>query len=452
MLNRFKSFVNLGNERSIRFKKNVLSLLVLRVLSIFLSFLLVPLTINYVDTTQYGIWLTLSSVVGWMSFFDIGLSNGLRNRFAQAVARNDTSLARKYVSTTYAILSLIFIPVLAISITVSLVIDWGKLLNVDIADIQNFTYVVVIVFIYFAIKFILSTINVILNADQRPAESSLRSLIEQVVSIIVIFVLTKTTDGSLLYLSIALCIIPLIVLLLFNVTLFNTRYRQFSPSFKFIEFRVAPDLFNLGMKFFVIQISGIIKYQTSSFIIIRSFGAIEVTNYNIAYKYFMVLPMVWNIFAAPVWSAVTEAFEKSDIQWIINMEKKMRLLTLLLGISGIFMVIVSGYIYDFWIGKDVVNITIALTIWSFLYNFTKVFGGTYVQILNGLGYLKIQFYSTIGSLFIFVLSLYLMIHVLHWGSYSVFIAATISNFNAYFLAPYQFKQVILNNRKGIWAK
>lgn len=452
MLKKIKTYINLGNERTVKFKKNVLSLFFLRFVSIFISFLLVPITINYVNTTQYGIWLTLSSIVGWMSFFDIGLSNGLRNRFAQAVARNDSLLARKYVSTTYAILTLIFIPVMVVCIAVSMITDWGKILNINIADIHNFTFVVVIIFVYFALKFILSTINVLLNADQRPAESSLRTLIEQVASLIVIFILTKTTNGSLLYLSIALCVIPLVVLLFFNFSLFGTRYKQYSPSIKFVDFKIAPDLFNLGLKFFVIQISGIIKYQTSSFIIIRSFGANEVTNYNIAYKYFMILPMVWNIFAAPVWSAVTEAFEKSDIQWIISVEKKMRLLTLFLGISGLVMVIVSGYVYDFWIGSDVVNIALSLTVWSFLYNFTKVFGGTYVQILNGLGYLKIQFYSTIGSLLIFALSIYFFLHVLHWGSYAVFIAATISNFNAYFLAPYQFKQVIMNNKKGIWAK
>ena len=45
-----------------------------------------PLTIDFVNPTQYGIWLTLSSLLAWFSFFDIGLSLGFRNRFAQAKA------------------------------------------------------------------------------------------------------------------------------------------------------------------------------------------------------------------------------------------------------------------------------------------------------------------------------------------------------------------------------
>lgn len=452
MFYRINSFLNKGQERSVRLKKNIIYLFVLRVVSIGLSFLLVPLTLHYVNSTQYGIWLTLSSIVGWMSFFDIGLSNGLRNRFAQARAKNDVVLARKYVSTTYALLSFIFIPIVIVSSILSFEIDWGKVLNVDISDINGFAFIVLIVFAYFSLKFILSTINIILTADQRPAESSLRSLVEQVLSLIAIFILTKISNGSLLYLSIALCVIPIIVLIFFNITLFSTRYKAYSPNIKFVDLKVAPDLFNLGLKFFVIQISGIIKYQTSSFIIIRSFGAEEVTNYNIAYKLFGILPMVWNIFATPIWSAVTEASEKADKNWIISVERKMNILTYILLVAGLIMLFLSCLLYDLWLGKDVVNISVTLSVWAFLYHFTKVYGGTYVQILNGLGYLRIQYISTIVALFMFIVSAYIFIYILHWGPYSVLIAATISNFNAYFLAPMQFRQVLIKGKHGIWVR
>jgi hypothetical protein len=40
------------------------------------------MTINYVNPTQYGIWITLSSIISWFSFFDIGFGYGLSSRFA----------------------------------------------------------------------------------------------------------------------------------------------------------------------------------------------------------------------------------------------------------------------------------------------------------------------------------------------------------------------------------
>ena len=54
--------------------------------AIILSLVIVPISIDYLDVEQYGIWLTLSSVVAWLSFFDVGLGHGFRNRFTEAKA------------------------------------------------------------------------------------------------------------------------------------------------------------------------------------------------------------------------------------------------------------------------------------------------------------------------------------------------------------------------------
>ena len=101
-----KTYFTEGHERSIKAKKNILASFLIKGCSIGISLLLVPLTINYVNSSRYGIWLTLSSIVAWLSFFDIGLSQGLRNKFAEARAKNDDSIAQVYVSTTYALLAL----------------------------------------------------------------------------------------------------------------------------------------------------------------------------------------------------------------------------------------------------------------------------------------------------------------------------------------------------------
>ena len=101
---KIKNFLSTGHSRSIRAKKNIFASFGLKGISILISFFLVPLVLNYIDITKYGIWLTLSSIIGWFGFFDIGLGNGLRNKFAEAIAKGQKELARIYVSTTYAIL------------------------------------------------------------------------------------------------------------------------------------------------------------------------------------------------------------------------------------------------------------------------------------------------------------------------------------------------------------
>lgn len=50
----------------------------IKCISIAVSFFLVPLTLGYVDSELYGIWLTLSSIITWLQFMDIGFTNGLK--------------------------------------------------------------------------------------------------------------------------------------------------------------------------------------------------------------------------------------------------------------------------------------------------------------------------------------------------------------------------------------
>jgi len=75
---KWSHFFTKGHERSIAAKKNIAYSFIIRGISIAISLALIPLTINYVNPIQYGIWLTLSSILGWFSFFDIGFGNGFR--------------------------------------------------------------------------------------------------------------------------------------------------------------------------------------------------------------------------------------------------------------------------------------------------------------------------------------------------------------------------------------
>lgn len=75
----------------------------MKCISILVSLQVVPLTITYINPTKYGIWLTLSSIIAWLSYFDLGFAHGFRNRFSEAKANGNILLAKEYVSTTYAV-------------------------------------------------------------------------------------------------------------------------------------------------------------------------------------------------------------------------------------------------------------------------------------------------------------------------------------------------------------
>ena len=66
-----------GDSRSAKVKKNILGSFVVKGISILVSLILVPLTIGYVSSELYGIWLTLASVISWVALFDLGFGKRL---------------------------------------------------------------------------------------------------------------------------------------------------------------------------------------------------------------------------------------------------------------------------------------------------------------------------------------------------------------------------------------
>src|SRR5665647_284018 len=394
-------FFTKGHERSIKAKKNILASFVIKGLSIAISLVLVPLTINYINPSRYGIWLTLSSIVGWFSFFDIGLTQGLRNKFAEAKAKGEDSLAQIYVSTTYAILAIIFAIVWIIFLIVNHFLNWSHILNISENMQSEISILAVIVFTYFCLQFVLRVITTLIIADQQPAKSSLIDVFGQILSLIFIVILVKTTEGSLIKLGIALCVSPLLVLVGANIFFFRGVFKKYSPSFLKIKFSYAKGLFNLGIIFFIIQVAGIIQYETANIIIARNFGTLEVTSYNIVYKYFGILSMVFMIFITPFWSASTEAYLKNDFQWIKNSIKKYNQLNALLFIVGCLMLLFSTDIYQLWLGKGKVSIEFSLSLCGFLFFNVGMFGSKYVNFLNGINALRMQFWASVLSPFIY---------------------------------------------------
>lgn len=76
-----------SDNRTKTVSKNVLGLAILQGVNVIISFLLVPIVMDFVSPSQYGIWLTISSMVAWLSLLDVGLGAGMKNRLTEALAK-----------------------------------------------------------------------------------------------------------------------------------------------------------------------------------------------------------------------------------------------------------------------------------------------------------------------------------------------------------------------------
>lgn len=448
MLTKIKDFFSKGHERSIKAKKNILAMLVIKGISILVGLVLVPLTINYVSPERYGIWVTISSIIAWASFFDIGFGNGMKNKFAESLAKDRKDLAKVYVSTTYAILTIITLLLLIIFFFINIFLDWSKILNAPRYLSGELSTLAIIVFSSFAFQFVLKLITTLLSAIQKPALSSFFDMLGQLLVLALVFLLTKFGDGSLITLGYALGGGQIFILLVSTCWYFSRDLKEYSPKFKYVKFKYAKDLMSIGLKFFVIQIVVIIIYETNNIIIIQLFGPNEVTIYNISYKYLAVVPMVFTILIAPFWIAFTDAYAKQDIQWMKGVLNKLRKAWVLLLLLSICLVIISPYVYQIWI-KDSVTIPLVLTSGMAFFTIVNTWGSLHSQLLNGIGKLKIQLISAIIiALLNIPLSLYVGRHFglagLIWGQSLLPLVSTA------WWAPMQVNKILKGKAEGIW--
>jgi O-antigen/teichoic acid export membrane protein len=335
-------------------------------------------------------------MVVWLSFFDIGFGYGLRNKFAEALAENKEELARVYVSTTYAILSIIIAFVLLLFFIVNPFLNWATILNSTPELAGELSILAVIVFVFFCLRFIFQLMTTVLAANQEPAKGSFLELLGSIFSLVLIFILTKTTKGNLIYLGTALSLTPVLVLILSSFWFYSKRYKRFAPSFKFVKFTYARDLMTLGLKFFIIQIAALVLFNTDNIIIIHLFGSKDVTTYNVAFKLFSVITMGFNIIATPLWSAFTEAYAKNDLQWIRTTIKTLEKTWLLLTILTVITLFISPWVFKLWLGNKV-QVPFILSLVMSGYVIVSTWQTMHVFFLNGIGKVKLQLYLVIFS-------------------------------------------------------
>lgn len=443
------SFLHEGNERTVLVKKNILFSFILQGISIACSFFLVPITLDYLKAEEYGVWLTLNSIITWFNVCEIGMGMGLKNKLAEALAVRDYELGRRYVSATYIVLTLIMTFFFGIFIIIDNFLDWCSILNIHTISSDELSLVVLVVVSFFCLNFILKTIGVILAADQRISYSSLMGVISSIISLFIIWFLTKVTSSSLLNVAFVFSSIPVIVFFICSMVLFSNKYKQIKPSWKFFDLNCAKQLLGLSLSFFILQVSSIIIFTTSNIIITQTVGPSEVSTYNICFKFFNIATLAFNLILNPMWPAYTNAYKLGDILWIKKGIKKSVVIWALLSIVTLIMLVCSPIIFEIWIGKTVYipfSLSVFMTIYVIIGNWNNIFA----QMLAGVGKVKL---SVINSGVVAVLFIPLCICMCkNFGAMGVTLSMTMTILTGTFWQPIQTHKIINNTAKGIWNK
>lgn len=430
---------DISKERTSNYLRQIKGAVVYKAVAMIASFLAIPLMIRYLGQEQFGVWSTLLTVMSWIVFFDLGIGNGLRNKVAEALAKNDKAEAADYIASGYSLIGVIALLLWAFVTGASFFVPWQTVFNTQAIPEATLRLTVQVAVFFIIFNFWLGLIGALLGAVQKTSMTALGQLISNALALVFVFVLTKTTEATITYLALAYGI----SLVTANVVLsywFYQQHRELRPKPALDKKHINP-LLSIGLKFFTIQIAVLIIFTTDKMLITQLFGPQHVAQYEVIFKLFSVITFAHTLISAPLWSAYTDAYHRGDMVWIKRMLRKQLII-----FSGIVMaVVVMGFmaqpVIAMWIGPEMV-ISLPLVIAIGVFVLVSTWNNIYAMFINGIGEIKIQLYTAVIAMFLNIPLAIFFVKYVGLGLSGIVLATIVSLLLAAVALPIQVNYII----------
>ncbi len=416
-------------------KKQLSFGLIFKILSMGLSYISIPLFLKFLGKQDYGLWMTIFSIVSWIYTFDLGIGNGLRNKLSESFAKKDYINAKEYITTGYAILSIIAIIILFLGLIGIKISNITRFLNINFYTESYIELVFMSIFSLTIINFIILLYKVFYFSIHNSFIGELNNFIFQISFIFLLYLFNYFNKISLISIAIIYPGINLIIGIFSTINFFK-KYPNLKPSLKFFKKERIKEINVLGIIFFIIQISMLIILTTDNMLITKYIGANEVTTYSIVSKLFQILLILEGLISAPMWTLFIDAYVKKDKKWIKKAFINLNLLFLLLIIGVIIMIYILPYIVKIWIGQELIYPKYLILFWG-LFILNRVYGDIYMIFINATGKIKLQMYLyLLGAILNIPLTIY-FIKNLNMGSSGAIIATNICMLPLAIIMPIQ---------------
>ena len=329
------------------------------------------------------------------------------------------------------------------------VLDISTILNTKSVDNNGLTNIISIAVFFTLIQFVAKNIGMAYIAMQRYMVNDLIIIVGNIISLISVYILAKTTEGNLAYIVVVFTGIPALAFLGAAIPLFR-KHPYLIPQYRCINIGIIKEIVSKGLGFFVIQITSCLLVFGSANIIISHYcGPEQVTIYNISFKLFNLLTVAYTIILSPLWNAYTDAIVKNDYDWIKRTYKKTMKMLALSIIVGLILLAASGAFFKQWIGNSV-TIPFEVSVCVLLYVCSFNFANCSAYLLNGLNKIRVQIVLSIVMTTIYLVVIYFI-----KGQYGI-IGITLSMAAIYIIKGcvyvYQAKQLIAKTAVWIWNK
>ncbi len=309
-----KSKVFFKNERNRNLLFNGILNGVVKISASGLNLLIVPLTLSYLGQERYGLWVTISSFMLFVSFADLGLGLGLINEVAKFSVSNNKKDFKIAVSSSFYVLIYLCVLITIIFGIIYFTTDWQNLLNLESYSAKNELNLSLIIFYFILLSNIpLSVIPRIYEGFQKGYMFQKWSILGSFVSFIAIL-LCIFFEGSLPWLIFCSNCGQFFAFFMSGKILFFKTNRYLKPQYKYFRLDVSKRILKKGFTFFLLTLFSLIANSSDNIIIAKNIGISYVAEYDILKRVFM-FSMFTAFFIQPLWPAFGNALASGDLKW-----------------------------------------------------------------------------------------------------------------------------------------
>jgi O-antigen/teichoic acid export membrane protein len=439
--------MDLSIKRLSTLNKNIALSAVIKVFNILFVVLIVRRSIDVLGVAEYGIWTAITSISTWVSLLDIGIGNGLRVELRRCFIEEDWKEARILLNTAYKFIGFICLSVLVVFFVIWLNTDWAAVFNIKNYSVQNVGILVLVTIMGLIIQLVFSLLQPVLNANLHSGFEGICFAIANGLILVYLMCVDAQSINILQYGFVSAFMAPL-VFWGFSFFYYKTYVPQIMPDFKESNFGKIKPILGLSGKFFIIQISCVLMYQMTSFLIIRYFTPTEVAEYNVAFRYFNLFNIMFMTLLSPLWSMSTDAYLRGDMQWIIQAIKRYALLFL-----GLLVIMFLGYtlrdiVFKAWLNN--VSVSPKIAFYVVLNTAIVCWSTIFLYVVTGSGKINLQFLLAILNMIVFFPLTHFLVKNLNWGIDGIFMTNIFLWLLYAILIPIQSYFMLKTDKKSYW--
>ncbi len=340
-----------------------------RGVAVMANFFAVPLTVKYLGAERYGVWVTLTSILAYLTIVDMGVGSTAINGISEALAKGDLESAKRQINTAYGTLFGMAI-LLAVGVCFAWpMISWPAVLGDKTgANAHEVTAAAGTAIAIVLASFPLSVTPRIMGACHKVTLSNYWNSLGSILSLVAVVLATRLKVG-LPGLVVAVSGCALIVGIYSTVWLYR-HFDWLTLDRRDIQWHTTRELLSTGLPFFAVQISGVVLLQTDNLIIAQILGAKSVTPYSITWKLFSYASLLQVIALPSLWPAYADAFARRDFPWIRNIYRYNLLIAI--GSTTVFVFVLFFFARSFiavWAGPAAVptsGLIVGMGVWTII--------------------------------------------------------------------------------------